>query len=55
MGRTRKYNTDEERQDAQRKFALEYYHRNKESINKKTMRKYYEQRIKEMGEKLSEL
>jgi len=55
MGRKKKYNTEEEKQDAQRKWALEYYHRNKDGINKKTMKGYYEQRIKEMGEKLSEL
>lgn len=42
MGRKKKYKTDEERKLAQQKWALEYYHRNKEKINKKAMEKYYE-------------
>jgi hypothetical protein len=41
MGRKKKYQTDEERNDAQRKWALEYYLRNKETINKKRMEQYY--------------
>lgn len=30
--------------EAQKKWAKEYYHRNKEKINKKTMERYYELR-----------
>ena len=44
MGRKRKYHTEEEKLDAQRKWAREYYTRNKESINKNAMEKYYELR-----------
>ena len=42
MGRLKKYNTEEERRLAQIKWAKEYYYRNKESINRKIMKKYYE-------------
>lgn len=42
MGRLKKYNTDDEKLISQRKWANEYYHRNKTEINKKTMKKYYE-------------
>jgi hypothetical protein len=44
MGRLKKYKTEQERIEAQRAWAKEYYHRNKEVINKKTMEKYYELR-----------
>jgi hypothetical protein len=42
MGRLKKYSTDEEKKEAQKKWANEYYYRNKEKINKKAMEKYYE-------------
>lgn len=42
MGRKKKYHSEEEKREAQRKWALEYYHRNKKEINKKLMEKYYE-------------
>ena len=41
MGRLKKYST-EEKKEAQKKWASEYYYRNKEKINKKAMEKYYE-------------
>ena len=44
MGRLKKYKTEQEKIEAQRDWAKEYYHRNKEVINKKTMEKYYELR-----------
>ena len=44
MGRIKKYKTEQEKVEAQRLWAKEYYHRNKEKINKKTMEKYYELR-----------
>jgi hypothetical protein len=44
MGRLKKYITEQEKIEAQRDWAKEYYHRNKEVINKKTMEKYYELR-----------
>ena len=42
MGRLKKYKTKQEKIKAQRLWAKEYYHRNKQKINKKTMEKYYE-------------
>jgi hypothetical protein len=41
MGRLKKYSTEEEKKDAQKKWSNEYYYRNKEIINKKAMEKYY--------------
>ena len=42
MGRLKKYKSEQEKVEAQRLWAKEYYHRNKEKINKKAMEKYYE-------------
>jgi hypothetical protein len=42
MGRLKKYKTEEEKKEAQKKWANQYYHRNKEQINKRAMEKYYE-------------
>ena len=42
MGRLKKYKTEQEKIEAQRAWAKEYYHRNKERINKIAMEKYYE-------------
>jgi len=44
MGRKQKYQTDDERKEAQRRWSREYYHRNKNTINRKAMEKYYELR-----------
>ena len=35
MGRKRKYHSEEERKDAQRKWQMEHYQRNKDKILKK--------------------
>lgn len=40
MGRIKKYNTVEEQQDAQRKWAREYYWRNKEKLDEKAKETY---------------
>ena len=42
MGRLKKYKTEEEKKEVQKKWANQYYHRNKEQINKRAMEKYYE-------------
>ncbi len=44
MGRKKKYITEQEKRDAQNKWAKEYYKRNKEKLNKASMKKYYELR-----------
>jgi len=41
MGRKRKYQTPDEKLEAQRRWAREYYQRNKDEINRKAMEKYY--------------
>ena len=40
MGRKRKYFTEEEKKDAQRKWQMEHYQRNKENICKKAKERY---------------
>ena len=40
MGRKRKYNTEEERKEAQRKWQMEHYQRNKDKILKKARDNY---------------
>ena len=42
MGRKKKYQTKKEQLNAQRKWSLEYYYRNKTKLNKKRMKKYYD-------------
>lgn len=41
MGRKKKYNTDEERLEAQRRWNMEYYARNKDSIKEKNLNRYH--------------
>ena len=40
MGRKRKYTTEEERKEAQRKWQMEHYQRNKDKILKKARDNY---------------
>tara|TARA_B100000945_G_C19922100_1_gene385608 strand:- start:320 stop:502 length:183 start_codon:yes stop_codon:yes gene_type:complete len=40
MGRKRKYTTEEERKEAQRKWQMEHYQRNKDKILKKARDTY---------------
>ena len=40
MGRKRKYQTEEEKRDAQRKWQMEHYERNKDKILKKARDTY---------------
>jgi len=40
MGRKRKYQTEEERKEAQRKWQMEHYQRNKDKILKKARDTY---------------
>ena len=48
MGRKRKYHTDKERRDAQRKWQMEHYLRNKEEIKEKARQRYREQKRKDI-------
>ena len=51
MSRKRKYNTEKERRDAQRKWQMEHYLRNKEEIKEKARQRYREQKRKDIYEK----
>ena len=42
MGRKRKYNTEEEINNAIRKKSMRYYWKNVEKIKKKNLKRYYE-------------
>ena len=56
MGRKKKYYTEEERMEAQRKWQMDHYLRNKEKILKKAKERYrlkkIEQRRKEKRRKM---
>jgi len=51
VGRKRKYHTEKERQEAQRKWQMEHYLRNKEQIKQKARERYREQKRKQLYEK----
>ena len=51
MGRKRKYHTEKERQEAQRKWQMDHYLRNKEKIKEKARQKYREKKRNELYEK----
>ena len=41
MGRNRKYFTEKEKKEAQKKWQMEHYERNKEKLRKKAKERYY--------------
>ena len=51
MGRKKKYHTEKERRDAQRKWQMDHYQRNKEKIKEKARQKYREKKRNELYEK----
>tara|TARA_B100001113_G_scaffold339686_1_gene323162 strand:+ start:179 stop:367 length:189 start_codon:yes stop_codon:yes gene_type:complete len=51
MGRKKKYHTEKERQEAQRRWQMEHYLRNKEEIKQKARERYREQKRKQLYEK----
>ena len=51
MGRKRKYHTEKERREAQRKWQMDHYLRNKEKIKQKARERYREQKRNELYEK----
>jgi len=51
VGRKRKYNTEKERRDAQRKWQMEHYRRNSEKIKQKAREKYRKQKRNELYDK----
>lgn len=48
MGRKQKYQTEEEKLEAQRRWNTEYYNRNKEKIKLKNLKRYYGRKNKKM-------
>jgi len=51
MGRQRKYNSIEERKEAQRRWSMEYYYRNRAVLQAKARERYRRKRMMEMKEK----
>ena len=48
MGRKRKYQTEEEKKEAQRKWQMDHYHRNKEQILQKARDNYKKKKREKM-------
>jgi hypothetical protein len=44
MGRKRKYLTEDEKNEAQRRWMMEHYHRNKEKLKIKALERYYKKK-----------
>ena len=51
MGRKRKYNSKEERKEAQRKWSMDYYKRNRAVLQAKARERYRKKRQMELKEK----
>ena len=51
MGRKRKYSTEKERREAQRKWSMEYYRRNRAVLQAKARDRYRRKRTMELKEK----
>jgi hypothetical protein len=48
MGRKKKYLTEKEQVEAQRRWNMEYYERNKEDIKKKAVKRYGKRKNKKV-------
>ena len=51
MGRQRKYNTKEEKKDAQRRWSMEYYYKNRAVLQAKARQRYRRKKTMELKEK----
>jgi len=51
MGRHRKYNSEEERKEAQRKWSMDYYKKNRSVLQAKARERYRKKRQMELKEK----
>ena len=51
MGRLRKYNSKEERTEAQRKWSMEYYRRNRAVLQAKARERYRKKKQMEIKQK----
>ena len=50
MGRQRKYSSEEEKREAQRRWSMEYYHRNRAILQAKARERYRRKRQMELKE-----
>ena len=50
MGRKRKYNSDREKKEAQRKWSMEYYYRNRAVLQAKARERYRRKKQMELKE-----
>ena len=50
MGRKRKYASEQERKEAQRKWSMEYYHRNRAVLQAKARERYRRKKQMEIKE-----
>ena len=51
MGRQKKYNSEEERKEAQRKWSMEYYKRNRAVLQAKARERYRRKKQLELKQK----
>ena len=51
MGRKRKYTSEQQRKEAQRKWSMEYYHRNRATLQAKARERYRRKKQMELKEK----
>ena len=51
MGREKKYNSIEEKKDAQRRWSMEYYYKNRAVLQAKARQRYRRKRTMELKEK----
>ena len=51
MGRQKKYNSEEERKEAQRRWSMEYYYRNRAVLQAKARERYRKKKEMERKEK----
>tara|TARA_R100000008_G_scaffold69624_1_gene47033 strand:+ start:84 stop:263 length:180 start_codon:yes stop_codon:yes gene_type:complete len=51
MGRKKKYSTEKERREAQRKWSMEYYRRNRAALQAKARERYRRKKQMEIKEK----
>ena len=50
MGRKRKYTSEQQRKEAQRKWSMEYYHRNRAALQAKARERYRRKKQMELKE-----
>ena len=51
MGRKRKYSSEEEKREAQRRWSMEYYYRNRAVLQAKARERYRRKKTMELKEK----